>query len=358
MRRNDRGRGTSRRLAVAAESVVLAALIGGGVPTAGAESAPEGELLVLEKQDRTLAIIDPGTNVVVARVPAGDDPHEIVVSTDGNTAYISNYGAGSTPLHTLSVVDVRARTAKAPVELGALTAPHGLALAAGKVYFTAEGSKALGRYDPCTRRLDWILGLGQDRTHLIIVARDSGPIFATSMSSNTVSIIDHDGNADASGWKATNIPVGDGPEGFDVSPDGRELWVATFRDGKLSIINLAQRRVTETLDLGTHRANRLKFTADGTRVLVSDLSSGDLVVIDAKARRVVSRLHVGSGASGILIPPNRSVAYVALSDESAVAVVDLATLKAVSRIATGRGPDGMAWAATGPAAACAPAAVH
>ena len=100
----------------------------------------------------------------------------------------------------------------------------------------------------------------------------------------------------------------------------------------------------ESLDLGTHRANRLKFTADGTRALVSDLSSGDLVVIDTNARRVVSRLHVGSGAAGILIPPNRPVAYVALSGESAVAVVNLSTLKVMGRIPTGKGPDGMAWA--------------
>jgi YVTN family beta-propeller protein len=323
----------------------------GGTASA-ADALAKGELLVLEKRDRTLAFVDPATNSVVARVAAGDDPHEIVVTEDAATAYISNYGAGATPLHTLSVADVRARRAQAPIELGALSAPHGLALAAGRVYFTAEGSKALGRYDPCVRRLDWILGLGQDRTHMILVARDAGRIFATSMNSNSVSIIDRDSNADESGWKATTIAVGDGPEGFDVSPDGRELWVATFRDGKLSIIDLAQKRVVEWLDLGTRRANRLKFTADGTRALVSDLSSGDLVVIDTKSRRVISRLHVGNGASGILIPPDSSVAYVALSDESAVAVVDLATLKATGRIRTGRGPDGMAWAAPGPAVQC------
>jgi len=332
----------------------LAALIAIGSTAAAADSGTQGELLVLEKQDRMLAIVDPGTNSVIARVPAGDDPHEIVVSEDGGTAYISNYGAGPTPFHTLSVVDVRARRAQAPVELGALTAPHGMALAAGKVYFTAEGSKSLGRYDPCARRLDWILGLGQDRTHMVVVAHDESHIYATSMNSNTVSILDRDANADSSGWKASTIRVGDGPEGFDVSPDGRELWAASFRDGKLSIISLEERRVIESLDLGTHRANRLKFTADGARALVSDLSSGDLVVIDAKSRRVVSRLHVGGGASGILIPPKGSVAYVALSDESAVAVVDLATLKSVARIRTGRGPDGMAWASPGPAATCPP----
>jgi len=329
---------------------VLAAVAAGSA--CAATTAAVAELLVLEKRDRTLAIVDPKSNTVVARVPAGEDPHEIVTSSDGRTAYISNYEGATAPLHTLSVVDVAARSARPPVELGALLAPHGLALVSGRVYFTAEGSKAVGRYDPCSQRIDWILGLGQDRTHMVWVAPDASRMYLTSMYSNTVTVLFHGDKADSSGWNIINIPVGTGPEGFDVSPDGRELWVATFGDGKLSIIDLAQNRVSASLDLGTRRANRLKFTPDGQRALVSDLSSGDLVIIEVAPRRVVSRLHLGGGASGILIPPQGTVAYVALSDESAVAVVDLGTLKEVGRVRTGRGPDGMAWAAPGPATTC------
>mgnify|MGYP000246305465 CR=1 FL=1 len=68
---------------------------------------------------------------------------------------------------------------------GALGAPHGLELVAGRVYFTAEGSKMIGRYDPATRQIDWTLGIGQNRTHMLVVARDLQRIFTSNVNSDT-----------------------------------------------------------------------------------------------------------------------------------------------------------------------------
>jgi len=94
----------------------------------------------------------------------------------------------------------------------------------------------------------------------------------------------------------------------------------------------------------TKRANRVKFTPDGRLVLISDLETGDLVVLETASRKEVKRLNLGRGVAGILIVPDGSTAYVAVSTESQVAVVDLKTLSVTGRIATGKGPDGMAWA--------------
>ena len=306
--------------------------------------SPSVRLLVLEKEDRSLAIVDPDHLTVLGRVNAGEDPHEIVASDDGKFAYISNYGAFSQPLHTLSVVDLASPRSLPPVELGALLAPHGLAMANGKVYLTAEGSKALGRYDPSSRRVDWTLGLGQNRTHMLVVASDERRIFTSNVNSDTISILDRDKNADVSGWVETTIPVGKGPEGFDVSPDGKELWAANSHDGTVSIIDVASRKVIRTLPVGTQMANRLKFTPDGKLVLISDLRSGDLLVLDAAGRKEIKRIPLGQGAAGILVAPDGSRAYVAVSPNNNVAVIDLKTLAATGRIATGHGPDGMTWA--------------
>src|ERR1700756_3851783 len=109
---------------------------------------PSPTLLVLEKSDNMLAIVDPANLQIVARVPAGQDPHEIVASPDGKLAYISNYGGSDSTLNTISVIDLTARKALAPINLGALRSAHGLAFAGGKVYFTAETNKIVGRYDP------------------------------------------------------------------------------------------------------------------------------------------------------------------------------------------------------------------
>ena len=309
-----------------------------------AAQLPSPALLVLEKNDRSLAIVDPATLKVVGRVPAGEDPHEVVASEDGKYAYISNYGAFQTPQHTLSVADLSTQKALPAVDLGALRAPHGLEWAKGKVYFTAEGSKVIGRYDPATNRVDWTLGIGQNRTHMLVVSSDEGRIFTSNVNSDTISILDRDKNGDVSGWIETPISVGKGPEGFDVSPDGKEIWAANSHDGTLSLIDVGTRKVIETLDLHTKRANRVKFTPDGKLVLISDLEAGELVMVDASARKETKRLKLGHGAAGILIIPDGSKAYVAVSPDSHVAIIDLKTLSVTGRIETGKGPDGMAWA--------------
>jgi YVTN family beta-propeller protein len=302
-------------------------------------------LLVLEKDDKSLAIVDPASLKVLGRAPAGNDPHEVVASDDGKFAYISNYGAFSSPLHTLSVVDLSARKALSTVDIGGLLAPHGLQFAGGKVYFTAEGSKAIGRYDPAGQKIDWVLGIGQNRTHMLVVAKDLNTIFTSNVNSDTISIINRDKNGDASGWIETPIAVGKGPEGFDVSPDGREVWAANSHDGTVSIIDVAGKKVTQTLDPHTKFANRVKFTPDGKLVLISDLGTGNLVVLDAVTRKETKRISLGQGAAGILIKPDGSVAYVAVSRDNYIAIVDLKTLNVTGHIPTGKGPDGMAWVA-------------
>ncbi|HTT23074.1 MAG TPA: YncE family protein [Candidatus Sulfotelmatobacter sp.] len=305
---------------------------------------PSPALLVLEKNDKSMAIVDPGTLKVVARVPAGEDPHEIVASDDGRFAYISNYGAFQAPQHTISIADLSTQKTAPAVDLGALRAPHGLEFVNGKVYFTAEGSKVIGRYDPATHAVDWTLGIGQNRTHMLVVSRDESRIFTANVNSDTISILDRDKSGDASGWIETPISVGKGPEGFDVSPDEKELWAANSHDGTVSVVELTNRKVVQTIEVHTKRANRVKFTPDGKLVLISDLDTGDLVVVEAASRKEVKRMTLGRGVAGILIVPDGSTAYIAVSTDSQVAVVDLKTLSVTGRIATGKGPDGMAWA--------------
>jgi DNA-binding beta-propeller fold protein YncE len=312
--------------------------------TGAASRAASPLLLVLEKDDRTLAVVDTGSLKIVGRAPAGDDPHEVVTSDDGKLAYISNYGGFISPKHTLSVVDLTERKALPTVDLGALIAPHGLDMVGGKIYFTAEGSKTIGRYDPSSGKVDWLLGIGRNRTHMLIVSKDLDRIFTSNVNSDSVSILERDTKADASGWTQFEVAVGKGPEGFDVSPNGKELWAANSHDGTVCIVDITAKKVVKTLNVGMRFSNRLKFTPDGKLVLISDLGTGDLLVLDAASQTDVKRMSLGRGAAGILMAPDGSRAYVAVSRDNYVAVINLLTLTPAGRIATGRGPDGMAWA--------------
>ena len=336
--------------------------------TATAASAAD-LLLAINKGDQTLAIVDAATLKVLGTAPTGPDPHEVVASADGKLAYITNYNAGNGFANSLSVVDLVAMKALPPIDLGALGRPHGIALADGKVYFTAEGAKVVGRYDPDTRRVDLVIGTGQDRTHMVIVSSDQKTLFTTNVSSATVSILEQftvtrrggpppgtpapaAGGRGAAGrgaappaatdWRATVVPVGMGAEGFDLSPDGRELWVANAQSGSVSIVNVAK-KAAETLSVRFRSANRLKFTPDGKYALISDLGGTEVIVMDAATRQEIKRIDVGGGAAGIQMSPDGSRAFAAVGSLNGVAIIDLKTLAMTGRIPTGPGPDGLAW---------------
>jgi YVTN family beta-propeller protein len=354
--------------------------------TLQAAPTPANALLVLEKDQNTLVIVDPASLTVVARVPVGDNPHEVAVSDDGKTAYISNYGG-----NTIAVVDLVAQKPLPAIDLGALRAPHGLEFVGGKLYFTAEGAKVVGRFDPATKKIDWVIGTGQDRTHMVIVTKDLKTVLTSNVSSGTISLIGQvapgQGRGPGGGppgggpgpggpggpqpgrggpggpgggpggrggpppggpgggpdWEVTNIPVGHGSEGFDLTPDGKELWVANANDHTISIIDLASKKVVQELP-STGNANRLKITLDGKYAFVSDLGGTDLLIVDVATRKAYKTIKTGGSTEGLLMSPDGKHVYTTLNDRDSVAVVDLKTFAVTGEVKTGRGPDGLAWA--------------
>src|SRR2546422_8561936 len=233
---------TERRLA--GRSMLISLTLIASLSFVCSSRSDGGALLVLNKSESTLAIIDPVSLKVVARVPTGEAPHEIAASADGRFAFVCNYGTGDRPGNSISVIDVSAHKEIRRVDLGALIRPHGITEANGKVYFTIEGSRAVARYDPVAGRVDWMMGTGQTGTHMVVVARNSGKLYTANIGSNSVSAFEPARGTGA--WKLTQIAVGNGPEGIDISPDDREVWVAHRGDGGLSIIDTSSDKVKET----------------------------------------------------------------------------------------------------------------
>jgi YVTN family beta-propeller protein len=326
------------RASIGFMGLLLLALI--ATMRAGQAKTPKPVLVVLDKGDSELAIVNPGTLTVVGRVKTGPMPHEVAVSEDGRIAVATNYGehqAGTT----LSVIDLDSQREIHRVELKDLSGPHGVQFFDGKACFTAEGAKKIARYDPATDRVDWTHEIGQDRTHMLVIARDGHTIYTSNVNSNTVTAVA--ANADRSQWTNTVIPVGKGPEGIDLSPDGLEVWAANSGDGTVSIIDTTTKQVKQVVNVGTKHSNRVKFTPDGKRALISDIATGDLLVVEVSARTLNKRIKLGSSAEGILIVPDGSRAFVAVSGSNKVAIVDLKTLEVTKTFVTGKDPDGMAW---------------
>jgi DNA-binding beta-propeller fold protein YncE len=341
--------------------VSLGALVVAAALAPAAQTPSRARLLVLLKggpPDATwagggaLAIVDPVTGKEVGRVPTGENAHEVTTSADGRLAFLTAgviNGTDKGRRRFIYVIDVVAQKGLRRVDIGPLSNPHGIQFAGGKVYFTAEGYKMIGRYDPVGNQMDWFHGIGQNRTHMLVLSKDMRKIFTANgdgSSTDTVSVIEGSGPAD---WKVAVIPVGNGPEAIELSPNGREVWTATYGDGGITVIDVPTNKVTRTLNVQTKRSNRLKFSPDGKLALVSDSQGGELVILDAAAGKVIKRIPIGKPpVTGIQVAPDGSRAYVAAEGDDNIAVIDLKTLELKGRIsfppARSR-PDGMAWAA-------------
>ena len=346
----------SRRAWLLSICLGCASFASGGQVTAAHETA--GDLLVVTKQSHTLAIVDGRKLAVLAHVPIGEDPHEVVVAPDGRSAFVSHFGDGT--MHTLAHVDLVNAKALPPISILPLVGAHGLAVNGGSLWFTAVGSEALGELDPATGLVTAVLGTGQINTHMLWIARDGRKILASNAGSGTMSLFERvdalpDGAASpAPGtatptasarveWKLTLLPVGEKAEGFAVSPDERQAWVGNG-DGTLSVLDLIGNKAVARFAAGVAGANRLTFTADGARVLVTTHTGKDLVVLDAGRRAVIKRVPIEEhGASGIQLDPSGKRVFVACPRDQFVAVVDLVKLERVATIDVGREPDGMTW---------------
>ena len=186
---------------------------------------------------------------------------------------------------------------------------------------------------------------------MVYVWNDLSRIVTSNVSSATLTIIEKAtaagrgrGGAPQTDWDETIVAVGRGAEGFDVSPDGKTIWAANAQDGTISVVDVASKKVTDTLSANVPGANRLKFTPDGTRVFVSSLGGTDVTVLDAATKREARRIKTGRGAAGIEMQPDGTRVYVACTPDDYVAVIDVKTLEVTGRIEAGRQPDGLAWA--------------
>ncbi|PZP51269.1 MAG: hypothetical protein DI598_03625, partial [Pseudopedobacter saltans] len=88
-------------------------------------------LLGISKVDHKLVLMDSKTYQVINKIDIGEDPHEVTVSSDGKTAYVSNTGFGT--LHDINVIDLVQQRALKTIDTRPLWGPHGLSYTDNKL---------------------------------------------------------------------------------------------------------------------------------------------------------------------------------------------------------------------------------
>lgn len=297
-------------------------------------------LVALNKADATLSIIDPATMKVTGSVQTGADPHEVVLSADGKTAFVANYGPGPAPGNTLSVIDLAAAKELRRVDLSPLYRPHGIQLIGGKVYFTAETNRMIARYDPVANRVDWMMGTGQNGSHMIAGSTDQKKFVTANIGSDSVTIFEFQ-NVPPAPSKVTHVPVGKQPEAVDLSPDGKEVWTGLNAEGMVEVVDTATYKSVQKINVGG-RPYRVRFTPDGKTVVCTMLPSKELLLLDAVSKKELKRIKLESIPLGIAFSSDGKTAFVSAGQPDMVLKVNLDSGEVTGRVETGKVPDGIA----------------
>ena len=294
---------------------------------------PERGLLVLASMgDSTVALIDGATHATLATLDTGKGPHEVRVSPDGRSAYVA---AG----RTLTAVDLPTRSVRAHLQLGA-DSVHDVRVSrdGSRLWAACAGTQSVLELDARTGEVLRRYGTGQQGSWFVEVTPDERKLYTTNLEGRSVSVIDR-----ATGALKT-LPFDFPVYGVDVTPDGRELWV-TGRD--VVVIDTATDAVLATVPAPEGETGRIRLTPDGRTAVVALARS--LAVFDVATRRLLRVAPLGAEPKVLTLSADGRRAFLSNPDAASVSVVDLAEGRQVATFATGKKPDGVAWAPPPPA---------
>ena len=315
--------------------------------------AQTADLIVVNKVPNTsgepgsISFIDYAAGKVTGQLTVDREPHEVALTPDGRYALVANTGGYVTPNNTLSLVDVTAQTVKHTVDLGPLYTPHGLAYSEANdlFYFTAEGSRAIGAYDPESNEVVWLQGTGQAGSHMLLVSADGRTIVLANRGDASVSILQLEGDDPlaAAAWNGVIVEVGERPEALSFGPDESVVWVGMRSGEGLVTIELDSATVRDRYPVGGHDVGRLLFSPDDSILIGADPSAGSVLFIDPQTGNIEEEVAVGSTAASLFIPPGGTKLLVGVSSDDNIAEIDLATREVRRRLESGPQPDAMAW---------------
>jgi YVTN family beta-propeller protein len=327
-------------IAAGAEAVLNAADSGGN--TGG------GLLLVANKGDHTLGIIDPTAGRQIATVAEdGVTGHEVVASPDGKRAFVPIYGnAGvgkpGTDGHLLRVIDLASRQVVGTVDFGKGVRPHCAVFGPrnGLLYVTTELDNSVTVIDPQTLKVVGVVPTGQPESHMLAITRDGRRGYTSNVGSGTVSVLDLEARK-----TLAVIPVTAMAQRIALSVDDRWVFTSDQAKPRLAVIDTATNAVKTWVPLPGVGYGTAP-TPDGKWLVVAMPRINQVGVLDLEIMQVARTFAVPKAPQEVLIRPDGMAAYVSCDASHQVAVIDLKNWKVEKLIDAGPGADGLAWAAT------------
>lgn len=321
------------------QMLMLALLAAAPAPVA--DTTGGALLLVANKQDHTLSVIEVETGRLLATLPTGTGPHEVAVSSDGRRAVVANYG-DQTPGSSLTIVDLVERRVERTIDLGEHRRPHGVVVLPGDslAAVTVEASQAV-----LVVRLDGgvkhTIPTNARGSHMVAVTADGRRGYTANVPDGTITELDL-----ATGTSLRSLPVASVTEGVAVTPDGREVWVGSNNQHTVTVVDTRSWKAVDTLP-AAGLPYRIAISPDGKTAVVPGPMGGLVRIFDVATRTERAVVDFGAGGQsqgpvGSTITGDGAYAFIALQETNEAAMVDLATGQELRRFPAGAGPDGIA----------------
>jgi YVTN family beta-propeller protein len=130
------------------------------------------------------------------------------------------------------------------------------------------------------------------------------------------------------------IQSGSDPENFDLSRNGRHIFVSNEDDSKASLIDVVSGKVTKAFAVG-EEPEGVKIAPNGKFVYITSEDTGTISVIDIAAGKIIKTFKVGRRPRSVAFMPNGARAYVNAENDGTVIVVDCTKHEAIQTISLG-----------------------
>lgn len=307
-----------------------------------------GSLIVCNKGEQTMGIIDPVAGQQVATVAEdGITGHELAASPDGRFAYVpiyGNAGVGSpgTDGSLMRVIDLATKKISGTVDFGKGVRPHCVVVGPknGLLYVTTELENSITIIDPATLKIVGNVPTGQPQSHMLAITHDGRKGYTANVAPGTVSVLDLEAKT-----LLTVIPVCKNTQRISISTDDKWVFTSDQETPRLAVIDTAKNAVDRWIPM-PGKGYGTATTPDGQWLIVPIPGLNKVVAIDLHEMKVAHTLDVPKAPQETLVRPDGAEAYVSCDNSQKVAVIDTKSWTVSKLISAGKNVDGLAWAAT------------
>ena len=296
----------------------------------------EGTIVVLNKSGHDANFIDLDSGEIVATLPTGRGPHELVITSDGRWAVGTDYAGGDS----LTVFDVVNKRVNRTIDLSDYPRPHGILLLPGEdeVIVTSEASQNLVIVNFRTGEILRSISTTQQGSHMVALSQDGSRAYTSNGGSDSVSIIDVDG----SGFQRT-VDVPDRPEAITANKAGTQIWVGSNDEEVVSVINAEDGELLARWS-GFEWPYRILLTRDERYAIIPDLGNHNIRFFDVAGKSELGSIDLpGAMPEGVILYPDDRTLFLSLAGRDRVLVIDIESREILGEYPTGSAPDGIGY---------------